>query len=106
VGGGEVRTLVGTGLFDFGDKDGRGDDVRLQHPFGVAQHGADLLVADTYNSKIKRLDPRTRTVTTWLGGEERALVDGPAAAARFNEPEGLSVAGGRLYIADTNNHAI
>ncbi|HUS15896.1 MAG TPA: alkyl hydroperoxide reductase [Chloroflexia bacterium] len=103
---GTVRTLVGTGLFDFGDKDGRGDAVRLQHPFGVAAHAGGLIVADTYNSKIKRLDPRTREMQSWLGGAERGLVDGAAAQARFNEPEGLSVAGDRLYIADTNNHAI
>jgi hypothetical protein len=106
IGGGVVRTLVGTGLFDFGDRDGRGDAVRLQHPFGVACADGGLLVADTYNSKIKRLDPATRQVTTWLGGDTRGHVDGPAAGARFNEPEGLSVAGRRLYIADTNNHAI
>jgi len=104
--GGAVQTLVGTGLFDFADQDGVGDAVRLQHPFGVACYQGRLLVADTYNSKIKWLDSATRTVTTWLGGDSRGLVDGPAAAARFNEPEGLSVAGDRLYIADTNNHAI
>lgn len=106
--GGEnnVSTFVGTGLFDFGDKDGRGDAVRLQHPFGLAFHEGRLLVADTYNSKIKRLDPATREAASWLGNGERGLVDGPGADARFNEPEGLSVAGNRLYIADTNNHAI
>jgi hypothetical protein len=106
VGGGAVRTIVGTGLFDFGDKDGRGDDVRLQHPFGVAYHPGMLYVADTYNSKIKRIAPQTREATTWLGGDARGHADGPAADARFNEPEGVSILGNRLYIADTNNHAI
>jgi DNA-binding beta-propeller fold protein YncE len=108
LGSGEVQTYVGTGLFDFADKDGVGDAVRLQHPFGVAYHAGSgrLLVADTYNSKIKWLDPATRAVTTWLGDENRAHTDGPAAEARFNEPEGLSVAGEWLYIADTNNHTI
>jgi sugar lactone lactonase YvrE len=106
VGGGDVHTYVGTGLFDFGDKDGQGDAVRLQHPFGVAQHGETLYVADTYNSKIKRLDPRTRTVTSWLGAAERGRADGAGTAAHFNEPEGVSIAGNRLYIADTNNHAV
>jgi sugar lactone lactonase YvrE len=105
-GGGDVHTYVGTGLFDFGDKDGQGDAVRLQHPFGVAQHEGTLYVADTYNSKIKRLDPRTRTVTSWLGAAERGRADGAGADAHFNEPEGVSIAGNRLYIADTNNHAI
>jgi sugar lactone lactonase YvrE len=106
VGGGDVHTYVGTGLFDFGDKDGQGDAVRLQHPFGVAQHGETLYVADTYNCKIKRLDPRTRTVTSWLGAAERGRADGAGTAAHFNEPEGVSIAGNRLYIADTNHHAV
>ncbi|MEO5903401.1 MAG: alkyl hydroperoxide reductase, partial [Gemmatimonadaceae bacterium] len=46
---GSVGTIVGTGLFDFGDVDGKGDDVRLQHPQGVASHSSGrLLVADSY----------------------------------------------------------
>ena len=90
--GGAVRTPVGTGLFDFGDVDGVGDAVRLQHPLGVETHGGAVYVADTYNGKIKRLDPATRRVTT--------------VAAGFDEPGGLSAAGGRLYVADTNHHAI
>ena len=28
------------------------------------------------------------------------------AQATFNEPAGISAAGGKLYVADTNNHAI
>lgn len=87
-----VTTLVGTGLFDFGDKDGRGDEVRLQHPLAVAWRAGTVYVADTYNGKIKRLDPESRTVTTLATG--------------FDEPGGLSIAGERLYVADTNDHAI
>jgi len=70
---GEVRTIVGTGLFDFGDVDGTGDEVRLQHALGVtvADDGY-LYVADTYNNKIKRIDPQTRESVNvprhWRGG--------------------------------------
>lgn len=102
---GEVRTIVGTGLFDFGDVDGTGDDVRLQHPLGVtvAEDGA-LYVADTYNNKIKRIDPAGRESATFLGTGEAGLADG--AEAQFYEPGGLDYAEGKLYIADTNNDAI
>jgi len=104
---GSIRTIVGEGLFEFGDRDGVGPDiVRLQHPLGVAWHDDLLYVADTYNHKIKRLDPLTAACTTWLGGGSAELVDGPPDAARFSEPSGVSIAGGRLYVADTNNHAI
>ena len=62
---GEVRTVVGTAhlpnarLFTFGDVDGRGREVRLQHPLGVVFHEGQLYVADTYNNKIKVVDPAT-----------------------------------------------
>jgi thiol-disulfide isomerase/thioredoxin/outer membrane protein assembly factor BamB len=101
-GKGEVKTLVGEGLFDFGDVDGVGDKVRLQHALGVAFHDGKLYVADTYNSKIKVLDPKDRSCEAFLGGE----ADGWLAGPTFSEPGGLSVADGKLYIADTNAHRI
>jgi len=102
----EVRTIVGTGLFDFGDKDGVGDEVLLQHPLGLALGDGVLYVADSYNDKIKRVYPADRRVESWLGDGTPGLTDGTGAAARFHEPAGLAVASGKLFIADTNNHAI
>ena len=61
-GEGKVKTIVGQGLFEFGDLDGTGDEVRLQHALGVAYHDGKLYVADTYNSKIKVLDPADAVV--------------------------------------------
>jgi DNA-binding beta-propeller fold protein YncE len=104
--GGQVRTLVGRGLFEFGDVDGVGDEVRLQHPLGLALKNGFLYVADSYNHKIKRLDPRTREVVTVLGSGQPGLRDGAAAEAQLSEPGGLSWASGKLFIADTNNHAV
>jgi len=101
TGEGVVRTLVGEGLFEFGDVDGVGNKVRLQHALGVAYKDGKLYVADTYNSKIKILDPLTRTCTTFVG--ERGAKPG---LATFNEPGGLSFAGNKLYVADTNGHRI
>ncbi len=105
-----VRRLVGRGLFDFGDVDARGDSVRLQHPLGVdaavEDGGTVVYIADSYNDKIKRLDPATRDVETLFGGDGRGAADGAWKAAEFWEPGGLSVAGRRLFIADTNNHAV
>src|SRR2546428_7181774 len=65
-----------------------------------------LPISDTYNHKIKRLDPRTGECRTLLGAGAPGHADGAAGAARFSEPSGVSVAAGRLFIADTNNHAI
>ena len=99
-----VETIVGGDLFDFGDIDGAEDEVRLQHPLGVALYDGKVLIADTYNHKIKILDPENKTVTTFLGTGKSGQTDGKTPT--FYEPGGLSVAGGKLFVADTNNHAI
>jgi len=101
---GKVRTLVGGDLFDFGDEDGFGNDVRLQHPLGLALWNGKLLIADTYNHKIKLLDPAARSVKSFAGTGKPGQSDG--AHPSFYEPGGLAVAGDKLYVADTNNHAI
>jgi len=108
-GKGRVRTLVGlTGtLFDFGDVDGRGRVVRLQHPLGVAWSDGALYVADTYNNKIKAIDLQKRTCRAIAGNGQPGKHDADAGGeAEFNEPGGIWAAADKLYVADTNNHAI
>jgi hypothetical protein len=105
-GGGRVRTLVGQDLFVFGDRDGAGGDARLQHVQGIDLHDGGLLIADTYNNKVKAVSQRDGRVTTIAGSGEAGLRNGVGTTARFHEPGGLSAAAGKLYVADTNNHAI
>lgn len=97
---------VGRSLFEFGDKDGKGDDARLQHPLGIAYRDGVVYVADSYNHKLKtiRLDESgVGTVETWLGtGEAGDGLDPP----QLSEPAGLSIAGDTLFVADTNNHRV
>ncbi len=103
---GGVTRLVAGGeltLFDFGDEDGVGAEARFQHPLGIAVHDGRLLVADTYNSKIKAIDPASGETTT-LYGSEQGWADG--AVPLFHEPGGIAVAGDILWVADTNNHVI
>ena len=103
---GRVTTLVGEGLFEFGDEDGKGWGVKLQHPLGVLYDDGALYVADTYNHKIKKLDPYSRRCETLVGTGQAGPDDGPARQARLNEPSGLALAQDKLYIADTNNHRV
>jgi DNA-binding beta-propeller fold protein YncE len=98
---GNVTTIVGEGLFEFGDKNGKGKQVRLQHALGVAYLDGKLYVADTYNSKIKLIDPEQKTCETYLGDPPGWLKE-----KMFNEPAGISIAAGKMYVADTNNHRI
>ncbi|RJO71533.1 MAG: alkyl hydroperoxide reductase [Myxococcales bacterium] len=92
-----VGTLVGTGLFDFGMKDGTGRAAQLQHPIGIAGKGDLVYVADSFNNAIRIIDLAKDALVTTLkiGGV------GP-----LKEPQGLSVDGDTLYVADTNNHRI
>ena len=99
-----MKTLVGTGLFDFGDVDGVGDQAKLQHVLGVHAHNGSVYVADSYNHKIKIINPETRDCRTFLGDGKPGLHDG--GLPRFDEPSGLWAAAGKLFVADQNNHAI
>lgn len=93
---GVVSTLVGKGLFDFGDRSGIGREARLQHPLGVtidSERNA-LWVADSFNSKIKRIDLGTNEVSTFK------------ISFPLNEPGGLSLFRNKLFIANTNEHQI
>ncbi len=103
---GRISSIVGFDLFVFGDVDGMGQAVRLQHPLGIHYHEGVLYIADTYNNKIKKVFPHTRSVVTFLGAGEPGYRDGEGSQALFHEPGDVSVAAGKLYIADTNNHAI
>ncbi len=104
--GGDVETIIGKGLFDYGDIDGDQQTARLQHPLGIAYKDGLLYIADTYNSKIKIVDPRKKTATTFAGTGKHGYVDGDVKTAQFNEPSGLAFIGDSLYVADANNHLI
>jgi DNA-binding beta-propeller fold protein YncE len=100
-----VVTVAGAGdsLFDFGDRNGVGRHARFQHPLGVVAYDGELYVADTYNSRIRIVDPHTGAVKT-LAGRKAGWRDGKAPL--FYEPGGIDAANGKLYVADTNNHSI
>ena len=101
-----VETLVGIGLFEFGDTDGIGNQVRLQHPLGLTLNNGYIFLADTYNNKIKKLNPYSRKIVTLAGTGESGFTDGKSTNATFNEPSGLTILDNTIYIADTNNNAI
>jgi thiol-disulfide isomerase/thioredoxin len=65
AGGLRVRTAVGTGLFDFGHRDGPAEQALLQHPLGVtALPGGRVAVSDTYNHALRCYDAESGEVTT------------------------------------------
>ncbi len=93
----EVKTIVGKDLFVFGDVDGAAKDVRLQHPIGVGYGAGSIWVADTYNSKIKKIDPATGTTKTFAGGADRKSLF---------EPSDVIVRGSDIVVTDTDHHRL
>jgi len=78
IGGGHVTTHLGSGLFDFGHRDGAANEALLQHPLGVTVMGDhSILISDTYNGALRRFDPlsgRVTTLATGLGEPSDALI--------------------------------
>jgi DNA-binding beta-propeller fold protein YncE len=87
-----VTTLIGRGLFDFGDQDGTTDGALLQHAVGLTTNGPLLYIADTYNGKIKVVDLERKRVKTILSG--------------LDEPNDVKVIQGLLWITDTHHHQL
>ncbi|MFD7812355.1 thioredoxin-like domain-containing protein [Streptomyces sp. NPDC059785] len=90
---GEVRTAVGTGLFDFGHRDGAAEQALLQHPLGVtALPDGSVAVSDTYNQALRRFDPATGVVTT--------------LATDLREPSDAVVVGGDVVVVESARHRL
>ncbi|MEO3767250.1 NHL domain-containing thioredoxin family protein [Streptomyces sp. B5E4] len=88
-----VHTAVGTGLFDFGHRDGPGDGALLQHPLGVtALPDGSVAVSDTYNHALRRYDPATGTVTT--------------LATDLREPSDAVVDGDEIVVVESARHRL
>jgi hypothetical protein len=112
-----TRCIVGgdknpKNLHAYGDTDGGGTDAKLQHPLGVhfvAEKNV-VVVTDTYNHKIKVIDPFKSEIFTWIGNGKAGLKDENTFQAQLNEPSGIASLNGeddvKVFIADCNNHCI
>src|SRR4051794_6158175 len=99
---GMVSTVAG-GLSP-GYVDGAAANARFNGPVGLAVDSARrIIVADTYNDRIRAVQP-DGTVVTVAGSAGPGYIDGPAAAARFDTPCGVTVdRNGTIYVADSGN---
>jgi hypothetical protein len=103
INAGQVTTLAGSGVQGF--KDGPAATAQLNFPAGLAvQGGGGLLVADSANDRIRVV--WSGQVTTLAGSGVKGFLDGAAATARFQYPQGVAEAAGTVYVADTENHRI
>lgn len=94
-----VETHVGTGLFDFGHRDGDAAQALLQHPLGVTElPDGSVAISDTYNGAIRRYDPATGQVTTLAQG----LAE-PSDAAVEHDPDTGET---RLVVVESAAHRL
>ncbi|MEU8881605.1 NHL domain-containing thioredoxin family protein [Streptomyces hydrogenans] len=90
---GHVHTAVGTGLFDFGHRDGAADQALFQHPLGVtALPDGSVAVSDTYNHALRRYDPATGEVTT--------------LATDLREPSDAVLVGEDIVVVESARHRL
>ncbi|MBU6451956.1 MAG: redoxin domain-containing protein [Cyanobacteria bacterium REEB67] len=102
-----LQTLIGKGLFVFGDSDGPIQSAKLQHPLGVSFSDGTVFIADSYNHKIKALDLKNSTVKTLAGTGKVGLKNGSNGLnCQFSEPGGLVAGKKMIYVADTNNNVV
>jgi thiol-disulfide isomerase/thioredoxin len=88
-----IRTAVGTGLFDFGHRDGAAGQALLQHPLGVtALPDGSVAVSDTYNNALRRYDPVSGEVTT--------------LATDLREPSDAVVVDGDIVVVESAHHRL
>jgi sugar lactone lactonase YvrE len=102
---GVVSTIAGDGTAGY--RDGPARDARFNGPVGVAVDARGrVIVADTYNDRIRAIHP-DGTVTTVAGSGESGWSDGASGVAQFDTPCGVAVdAAFNIYVADTGNHAV
>jgi hypothetical protein len=102
-----TTTLLGTGLFDWGDGEGALGPRLIQHPLAVAAQGEGVWVADSYNGKIKWIGAARETP---VGSSKLERIDTrvqAAAGKQLSDPGGVFVdKDGSLLIADTGNARI
>jgi len=106
---GVIRTVAGTGARGYDGDGGPAQDAVFDAPKEFAlDPGGDILIVDTENHAIRRIDAATGTVETIAGGRKSGEGDGgPGTAAGLGRPHGAVVGpDGAIYIGDTENHRI
>lgn len=99
-----ITTVAGNG--GTGAVNGSALTSEIYMPTGITTDGTGLIYFADSNHQIRKLDRNTQTVSNVAGDGIAGPQDGPAAASRFNAPEGLAYRNNQIFVADTGNNAI
>jgi len=103
---GFVSTLAGR-PYQMGDTDGQGDQAAFKRPYGLTiDNDGNILVADEWNHKIRKITPEG-LVSTVAGTGEVGDQNGLALSAEFNYPWDMTVdSSGNIFVADGYNYLV
>ncbi len=100
---GEVKTLIGKGIQDFGYKNGKKGEALMQHPLGLTADDTGVYVVDSFNNAIRKYDPISGEIRTVIGGKKG---DSLGSHTEFDEPEGIVSILDRFYVVDSSNNRV
>jgi len=108
VSNGVITTVAGNGTPGYSGDNGPASSAQVAAPFGVAVDAVgNLYVADTYNSRIRKISNGVITTVAGNGSYGFSGDNGPATSAQLYYPGGVAVdAAGNLYIADALSERI
>ncbi|MFT6333175.1 MAG: thiol-disulfide isomerase/thioredoxin, partial [Lentimonas sp.] len=102
---GHVKTFIGKGLFEFGNKNGSKKEALMQHPNGLAVTNKSVYITDTHNHLIRRYDFQSEKISNFSGNIQGSGV-GNKNDTTYSDPEAIIFVGDKFYITDTNNNRI
>ncbi len=102
---GNVKTLIGKGLFDFGRKNGKKDVALMQHPLGLTVDDTGAYIVDSFNHIIKKYNLSSGELSDFFGSKKGDILSG-SAKSEFDEPDGIVAVLDRFYVVDSNNNRI
>lgn len=103
---GEIKTLVGKGLFDFGLKNGDRNEALMQHPLGLMVDDTGAYISDSFNHVIRKYDLTSGNLSLIAGSKKSGNNLGSSGSTEFDQPEGIVSVLNNFYIADANNNRI